>query len=81
MVRTSSKYAGDPGLVALGQAVKVARSSRGLSQEDLAYLSHVDRSYLSSIERGDKNTGIVSLRRVAQAMELTLADLMILAGL
>ena len=54
---------------------------RGISQEELAHLSAIDRSYMSSIERGGQNPGIVSVARIAHALEMTLTELMAEAAL
>ena len=48
---------------------------RGISQEELAHRAGTDRSYLSSIERGAQNPGIVSILRVVHAMEMTATEL------
>lgn len=77
----SSQYAGHPGLVALGEAIKRARLERQVSQEELAHRCGIDRSYMSSIERGRQNPGIISVLRVAVALEMTAADLLAQAQL
>jgi transcriptional regulator with XRE-family HTH domain len=77
----SSPHSQDPALVALGAAIRAARLERGISQEELAHRSAIDRSYMSSIERGSQNPGMVSIVRVARAMEMTVAELMIEARL
>ena len=78
---SSPRHANDPSLVALGAAIRGARIERGISQEDLAHLSAVDRSYLSSIERGGQNPGIISIIRVARAMNMTANELFAAAQL
>lgn len=70
-----------PSLVALGQAVQRLRKEREISQEGLALLSGVDRSYMGRIERGDNNVAVLTLQRVAAALELTVCELMAEAGL
>ena len=78
---SSPRHAQDPLLVALGAAIRSARRERGLSQEEMAHRSAIDRSYMSSIERGGQNPGIVSVARIARAMEMTLTELMAEAAL
>lgn len=63
-------------LIALGSAIRRSRQKRGISQEELAHISAVDRSYMSSIERGVQNPGFVSIVRIARAMDMTLTELM-----
>ncbi len=81
MPRASPSHAGHPVLVAFGQSVRDARRERGISQEELAHLSGVDRSYMSSIERGEQNVGLMSMSRVAAALGITLSELMLDAKL
>jgi transcriptional regulator with XRE-family HTH domain len=72
----SSRHANDPALVALGAAIRRCRRAQGVSQEELAHRSAIDRSYMSSIERGGQNPGILSILRVAHAMDMTMTELM-----
>jgi len=81
MPAVSPRYARDPILIAVGAAIRRARLERELSQEDLAHLAGVDRSYMSSIERGGQNVGVMTLARVARAMHVALAELMLDARL
>jgi transcriptional regulator with XRE-family HTH domain len=73
---SSPRHASHPVVIALGSAIRRCRRERGISQEELAHRSEIDRSYMSSIERGGQNPGIVSVARIAQAMEMTLTELM-----
>jgi transcriptional regulator with XRE-family HTH domain len=73
---SSPQYAGDPALVSLGAAIRRVRQDRGVSQEELAHRSAVDRSYMSSIERGRQNPGILSVLRIAHALDMTATELM-----
>lgn len=77
----SPTHAGHPVLVAFGRAVRAARKERGISQEALAHLSGIDRSYMSSIERGGQNVGLMSMSRVAEALGVTLSELILDAQL
>ncbi|MDR0274838.1 MAG: helix-turn-helix domain-containing protein [Burkholderiaceae bacterium] len=81
MPTPSPRHANHPDLVALGAAIRRVRLERGLSQEELAYRSEIDRAYMSSIERGQQNPGIASILGVARALELTAAQLMAAARL
>lgn len=81
MPRASPSHAGHAVLVAFGQAVREARKARGVSQEELAHRSGVDRSYMSSIERGEQNVGLMSMSRVAAALGVTLSELVLNARL
>jgi len=72
----SSRHAYDPVLIAIGQAIRRARLERGISQEELAHRTSIDRSYMSSIERGGQNPGVVSIVRIAHSLEMTVTELM-----
>jgi ribosome-binding protein aMBF1 (putative translation factor) len=71
----------DPVLVALGDAIRRLRLAKSISQEHLALMAEVDRSYVGRIERGDNNVAILTLVRLAGALETTVATLMEQAGL
>lgn len=66
----------DPVLVALGGAIKRIRLEREISQERLALLAEVDRSYVGRVERGDNNAAILTLARLAKALDISIAELM-----
>ena len=68
-------------LVALGDAIREVRLSKGISQEKLALLADVDRSYVGRIERGDNNVALLTLERLADALDTSVAKLMQKAGL
>lgn len=76
MAKPSPNYAGDPVLVAIGNAIRELRAERGLSQEGLAHEAGVDRSYMGGIERGEHNLTVMNLNRVCQCLEVTMSDLL-----
>ncbi|EKS41337.1 helix-turn-helix domain-containing protein [Afipia broomeae] len=57
--------------------VRKLRVKRGLSQEALAVDAGVDRSYVGRIERGIENPTAETLERLAGALEVPIADLLI----
>ena len=59
----------------LGKAVRAARKTRGWSQEDLAGQTGLDRTYISGIERGVRNPTISSIARIADALGLSIHEL------
>jgi transcriptional regulator with XRE-family HTH domain len=63
-------------LLAIGATIRAAREARGMSQEDLALKSDVDRSYLGRVERGDNNAAILTLQRIADVLNVKLSDLL-----
>lgn len=81
MPTPSPKYALDPALVSLGKAVRKVRLARGMAQEELALRGQIERSYMSSIERGMQNVGVMTLVRIAGVLEISVAELVAEAGL
>lgn len=65
----------DPLLLKLGQSLKRHREIAGHSQEQLAELADIDRTYVSDIERGNRNPGIKNVARLAKALEITTSAL------
>lgn len=76
-----SKSRQDPALLALGMAIRKVRQSKSISQEKLALLAEVDRSYLGRVERGDNNVAILTLLKLASALDINLEKLMQKANL
>ena len=63
-------------LVALGHAVRALRLERGFSQERLAEESGLHPRYISDVERGRRNVGMVNVDRLARALSVDLPTLM-----
>lgn len=51
--------------------MKAIREARGYSQELLADLAHLHRTYIGGIERGERNLSLVNIWRIADALEVT----------
>jgi DNA-binding XRE family transcriptional regulator len=68
-------------LIALSRTIGEVRLSKGITQEKLALLAEVDRSYVGRIERGDNNVAVLTLSRLAAALDISVAKLMLKAGL
>lgn len=62
-------------LEALGLAVRLYRQKAGLSQEGLAELADLHRTYIGGIERGERNVGYMNLVAIASALKVSLAEL------
>lgn len=57
-----------------GLKLKEFRIKKGLSQERLANLAEIDRTYLPSIEKGERNISIVVIEKLAQALDIDIVD-------
>ncbi|GAB7023802.1 helix-turn-helix domain-containing protein [Salidesulfovibrio brasiliensis] len=59
----------------MGLRVRQLREASSLSQEKLAELAHVHRTYISTIERGQQNISLTILIRLADVLGVSLATL------
>jgi transcriptional regulator with XRE-family HTH domain len=59
----------------VGQRIKEIREQKSMSQKDLAYTSNLDRSYITSVENGQRNISIVNLEKIAIALQISLNEL------
>jgi transcriptional regulator with XRE-family HTH domain len=64
---------------AVGRAVRDLRASRGMSQEDLAFVTGMHRSYVGGVERGERNPSLIALSRVASALGVRTWELLLRA--
>jgi transcriptional regulator with XRE-family HTH domain len=53
----------------LGHNVRQLRQSRCLSQEALADLAGLHRTYIGGIERGERNASVIAIARLAEALD------------
>jgi transcriptional regulator with XRE-family HTH domain len=58
-----------------GQRLRTLRKERGLTQEELAELSGLDRTYISGIERGRRNVALRNIEVLAQALDVSICEL------
>lgn len=60
--------------ILVGKRVRELRNNLSISQEELASLSELDRTYVTSVERGKRNISIVNIEKLASALGVTLKD-------
>lgn len=60
----------------LGKAIKIRRVEADLSQEQLAELCSIDRTYMSNIERGKRQPSMKTLRTIAEALNTKTSELL-----
>jgi len=58
-----------------GKQVKKLRLEKGLSQETLAHLADLDRTYIPSIEKGERNVSITVIEKIAKALKVKISIL------
>ena len=57
-----------------GIKVKKFRINKGWSQEKLALNADLDRTYIPSIEKGERNVSIVVIEKIAIALDVNIKD-------
>ena len=65
----------DERMIAFGKRVREMRKSKGISQERLAEMAGIDRSYMGNIERGEKNVTLKKAYEICDALEVTIYQL------
>ena len=63
-------------MILFGKSVRLLREQKGLSQEALADLSHLHRTYIGGIERGERNVGLMNLLRLSKALKVLPSELL-----
>lgn len=62
--------------VRFGTRLREVRQQKGISQEKLAELAGLHRTYVSSVERGERNISLVNIEKLARALVVAMAELM-----
>ena len=63
-------------LVQFGKRLRTTRQRKGISQERLAEVAGLHRTYVSSVERGKRNISLMNIERLATALGVAMSDLM-----
>ena len=59
----------------VGQRIRTARSTTGWSQEDLAHRCGLHRTYIGSVERGERNLSVLNVVLIATVLQIDPATL------
>jgi transcriptional regulator with XRE-family HTH domain len=59
-----------------GQRVRELRKAKGWSQEAFAARCELDRTYVGGIERGERNVALRNIQVLAEALDITISELM-----
>jgi transcriptional regulator with XRE-family HTH domain len=62
--------------VRFGRRLREVRQDRGISQEKLAELAGLHRTYVSSVELGKRNISLFNIESLARALRVKMAELM-----
>jgi len=63
-----------------GEQLRKLRTERGIRQEELARLAGLDRTYISKIERGERNVSLETVSKLAQALDIPVSHLFEFSG-
>lgn len=55
--------------IKIGERIRTLRTEKNISQETLAYLSEIDRTYMSGVELGKRNVSTKILEKIIIALE------------
>lgn len=58
-----------------GANLRTLRKQRHFSQEALSHLSGLDRTYIGSVERGERNISLINIYKIAQALDINVKEL------
>jgi len=58
----------------IGKRIKDLRMIKGWSQEQLSFESQLHRTYIGSVERGERNITLVNLKRITDALQISPAE-------
>lgn len=62
-------------LIKFGERVREIRKEKGLSQEELAHIADLHRTYIGMIERAEKNITLLNIEKIANALEVNIKEL------
>ena len=54
----------------IGKRIRFFRLKTGLSQEKLAFACDLDRTYIGSVERGERNIAVINLCKISSALKI-----------
>ena len=70
------RHTGHPARTRLARHLRALRAARGLSQEALADLAALHRTYVGSIERCERNVSLDNVEKLALALGVDICDLL-----
>jgi transcriptional regulator with XRE-family HTH domain len=57
-----------------GKTLRTLRNQKGLSQEKFSFVVNLDRTYIASIERGERNLSLKNIEKISKAFDLSLSE-------
>ncbi|MCU5149211.1 MULTISPECIES: helix-turn-helix domain-containing protein [Bacillus] len=56
-------------------SIKYYRNKKEISQEKLAEITGLHRTYISEVERGNRNVSLINISKIAAALDINVSDL------
>lgn len=69
-LKSKSNYNGMSIIKKFGQNLKKVRTEKGISQEQLAFMAKLHRTYISDVERGNRNISLINIEKIAKALKI-----------
>lgn len=63
-------------LIKFGNKIQILRKIKNLSQEELAYICGLHRTYIGMIERGEKNITLKNIEKLSKVLDINISDLL-----
>ena len=63
-------------LKAIGSNIRILRQKFNMSQENLAFETQLDRTYVGSVERGERNISVLNIIKIANVLEVPPSELL-----
>ena len=60
----------------VGERIKKLRTEVGFSQEKLAFACGLDRTYIGSVERGERNISVINISKIAKALAIKPSEIL-----
>lgn len=76
MLRMAKRAIRSPIVKQFAFRLREMRTAQGLSQETLADKAGLHRTYVGSVERGERNISLVNVERLAKALKTTVCELL-----
>ncbi|MEN9612032.1 MAG: hypothetical protein RLZZ628_2846 [Bacteroidota bacterium] len=64
--------------IVVGNAIRILRESKNISQEELGFRANLHRAYIGQIERAEKNITIQNLDKIAKGLEVMIQELFLI---
>jgi len=61
--------------IIIGNRINSYRKNLSISQEELAYRSDLDRTYISSVENGKRNISLLNIEKICNALNIKISEL------